>query len=283
MDTLALLNAIRSNHATTTSIRVPTAVVPQSLASALQRNTVATQLVLAGNDHYSLGEFCLVLEAISNNESLKVLDVSRMDLDSAFVHHVADFVRYSTALVRLDVSCSDIDEEAAAALGAAVDGHPTLHTLVVNDCNLGDEGIAALLRAMPRCNLYKIDVGHNGLTAAAAQDICEFAHKVDNLMCVISHGNHMPSHLTQRMNARFLSNATLLGVDAGNMSRPQSQQQAKRAAAQKAAAAPRRGSGQPIAAPAAGGMFPSLQFLMASDGGAGPGMFPTVASLTAVQ
>jgi hypothetical protein len=69
-------------------------------------------------------------------------------LCDAVLPHVAAFVAECTTLESLDLSQCYISPASAAALGAALRAHPSMRTLRLDRCGLGDDGLAAFAEAL---------------------------------------------------------------------------------------------------------------------------------------
>jgi Ran GTPase-activating protein (RanGAP) involved in mRNA processing and transport len=144
------------------------------LASALQVNTTIVQLVLSGNKEWSLADFCEVLESVSNNENLRILDLSDMDLDDDFLPHVSDFISHSTSLVKVDLSGNFFSLETAREFGTALKNHPSMRHVVLEQCELDDESSQALFEAItPKgFHLERLVLAHNQLSAEFGTWFC---------------------------------------------------------------------------------------------------------------
>jgi Ran GTPase-activating protein (RanGAP) involved in mRNA processing and transport len=84
---------------------------------------------------------------------------------------LSDALATLPALTVLDVSSSmvhDLPAESGRALGAVIAANrPSLRTLRMCDCDLGDDGVAALLAGLAaNTHLRCLDCRHNGVSAA---------------------------------------------------------------------------------------------------------------------
>ena len=287
MDIRALLNAVRANDPSVASLRVPAAVPARSLAAALRENTVVTQLVLSGQQHYGLGDLCELLEALSDSASLRVLDLSNMNLDDEAFYHVADFATASSSLGRLDVSRNQITDETAKVLGQAMRDHATLRSFIADGCELGDSGCFALLEGLGEgCTLHKLNLAHNNMSPAAGEALVKMVRRCPNMVQANLNGNFVPRKAIVELQSVFDANLHRFGFDPS--SRPVSKATCRdlsysvSRAASAAIEDGHRGrpSGPSPAATKANTNFPSLDFVVRCDAAA-DGLLPNVVMLAA--
>jgi len=210
----SFLHNVRANDPSLTTLTVTAAVSPQSLAHALCHNTVVSQLVLSGCYHLNLSDLCSILEALSDNNSLRVLDVSNMGLTDEMLFHVIDFVQQSTSLGRLDVSRNELSREIAVALGLSLRGHLSVRTLVADHCELGDDGGAALMVALgDACPLHKLNLAHNNMGDVSGQSLVQMVRKCPNIVQMNLNGNFFPRACIESIDIVLNSNLHRFGFD----------------------------------------------------------------------
>lgn len=212
MDVITLLRCIRTNDKRAHALKVPAGIPINAFAAALQQNDTITQLVLSDLDNLDLGEFCLILEASSNINSLKYLDLSRMALDDDFLPHVSEFVHHCHSLVRLDLSENYFSIDAAWELGEALRHHPSMRNLVLEQVGLGNEGLRAFLEALSPgyCHLNRIDFSYNGITNVMAEYLSEFVDLNEHLLSLKLNGNFVPNEYLKQIKEKMETNALAL-------------------------------------------------------------------------
>lgn len=123
---------------------------------------------------------------------LSCLDLSYMDLTEAYLFHVVDFVDHCPTLMRLDLSHSVVSAIIAHSLGRIVMSHPRLTSLLLDACQIGDDGLVSWVdgalefehqqtqRASPNrsvASLSKLTLAHNGLTSKGLARFVDFLER----------------------------------------------------------------------------------------------------------
>jgi Ran GTPase-activating protein (RanGAP) involved in mRNA processing and transport len=128
------------------------------------------QLLLSRND---LGDgfvdtFAAGMEAVAAATAappLTLLDVGQCALTSAACARLPAILSAATSIV---LSANKLGSGAGTALGAALRAS-ALTSLELNDCGLGDVGVAGLAAGLSECtSLQKLFVGNNGISGTGA-------------------------------------------------------------------------------------------------------------------
>jgi hypothetical protein len=220
-DPVTMLAAIRAGDPKFRKLRASASIPPLALAAALRDSSNTTELIMSGLS-YSRAELCALLEALSLNQRLQVLDLSEMRLDEDTLMDVVDLVAHSRTIARVDLSSNDVTPDVASALGAALRDHVSMRTLILRDVDLRDDGLDGLLSALgpDGCTLHKLAIPHNAITDVGARALAAFTRKSMELTAVNVAGNTIPSDVADIIATSCKRNVARIGFDPA--SRPSS-------------------------------------------------------------
>jgi len=139
-----LSNNIQIDHLAISGCTLLRNVVDSILLSVKEMNSV---------QYLNLASCCITstsskLLAITNNHFLKYLDVSKCKLEPAEFIDIAKALQDSASLQYLILDCNNITSDVAFELSLAINKHVLLKHLSLFKCNLEEEGLLHIIKAL---------------------------------------------------------------------------------------------------------------------------------------
>ena len=116
------------------------------------------------------------LNKLHSNRSLKEICVRNSTLGTEDLQRLVQWVRGADCSIRIDLSGVKLGTEGARVLTPLLTHKPPkLHSLVLNDCCLGNAGVAEVCRSIldTELTLRNLEFGSNGITSSGVKECSE--------------------------------------------------------------------------------------------------------------
>ena len=192
--------------------------VAEDLANVIKNNAGLRHLSLAGN--YLKSKALIILQALTENSQLVVLDLSGNNMNGEVVEHLANVIKNNSGLqhlgladnninskavavlqalknnsqlVTLDLRRSGITGEVAEDLAQVIQNNSDLKELVLSSNDLKSSG-AIVLQALARSSqLTSLDLSGNNMTEVVAEDLANVIKNNAGLRHLSLAGNYLKS------------------------------------------------------------------------------------------
>ncbi len=134
----------------------------------------------------------ILAKLVTNNQSLQYANFDSNKLGSDGIRILCSSIR-SCSLEKLSLSCNSIGPEAGQYIAHLINNNCSIQTILLDDNQLGSEGIVALTKGICNCCVKSMDISDNNIGPGAGAVLAELINNNQSMNVINLSGNQLNS------------------------------------------------------------------------------------------